>query len=278
MTLKEEEEYNLIISNIVFNPKRGRWLAKLPWIEDPANLPYNKPYAAAVLKSLKKRLNKHEHKNLYNAEIQRMLNAGTARRITKKELDSYKGPKYFLTHHPIWKLESKSTPCRIVFNSSAKYKGKSMNDLLAKGPSLLNNLPGVLLRWRKGKIAFAGDIAKMFHSIDIPLEDQMLHLFLWDDKEVEAEPDTLAITTVNMGDRPSSTIAQASLRKTAERESTQYPEESRIVIDNTYMDDILGSVDTEEDMKRVTKNIDTMIGTAGFVIKGLISGLILIRQ
>lgn len=267
MTLKEEKEYNLIVSNIVFNPERGRWLAKLPWIEDPASLHYNKAYASAVLKSLQKRLDKHEHKNLYGAEIHRMLDAGTARRITNQELAAYKGPKYFLTHHPIWKLESKSTPCRIVFNSSAKYKGKSMNDNLAKGPSLLNSLPGVLLRWRKGRIGFAGDISKMFHSIDIPVEDQMLHLFLWKDRDVATEPEVLAITTVNMGDRPSATIAQAALRKTAERQSTQYPEESRIVIDNTYMDDILGSVDTEEDVKRITTNIEAMIGTAGFNVK-----------
>ena len=266
MTLKEEEEYNLIISNIVFNPKRGRWLAKLPWIEDPKNLPYNKPYASAVLKSLKKRLNKHINKNLYSAEMQRMLDAGTARRVTKHELESYTGPKYFLTHHPIWKLESKSTPCRIVFNSSAKYKGKSMNDHLAKGPSLLNSLPGVLLRWRQGRIGFAGDIAKMFHSIDIPVEDQMTHLFLWSEEE-NVEPDVRAITTVNMGDKPSSTIAQGALQKTAERESVQYPEESKIICDNTYMDDILGSVDTEADMKRVTKNIEAMLSKAGFHVK-----------
>ena len=267
MTLKEEEEYNLIISNLVFNPERGRWLAKLPWIEDPRHLPYNKPYANAVLKSLKKRLNKHIHKNLYSAEICRMLDAGTARRVTKQELETYKGPKHFLTHHPIWKLESKSTPCRVVFNSSAKYKGKSMNDHLAKGPSLLISSPGVLVRWRTGRIGFAGDIAKMFHSIDIPIEDQMLHLFLWQEGDGEGEPDIFAITTVNMGDRPSATIAQAALKKTAEKESVKYPEESAIVCDSTYMDDILGSVETEEEMLRITKNIEVMIGTAGFIIK-----------
>ena len=110
MTLEEEDEYDLITSKLEFNPNRGRWLAKLPWIEDPKNLPYNRPYATAVLKSLKKRLKEHVHKDLYKAEIQRMLETGTARRVTQQELDTYSGPKYFLTHHPIWKLESKSTP------------------------------------------------------------------------------------------------------------------------------------------------------------------------
>ena len=141
-----------------------------------------------------------------------------------------------------------------------------MNECLAKGPSLLNNLVGVLLRWRKGRIGFAGDISKMFHSIDITIDDQMTHLFLWQEED-ETEPEVLAITTVNMGDRPSATIAQAALRKTAERESTKYPEESIIVRDTTYMDDIVGSVDTQEDRERITENIDAMVGTAGFQIK-----------
>ena len=136
-----------------------------------------------------------------------------------------------------------------------------MNDHLAKGPSLLNSLPGTLLRWREGRYAFAGDIAKMFHSIDIPYEDQMVHLFLWSELDTQAEPEILAITTVNMGDRPSATIAQAALRKTAEREQAKYPEESTIVRDNTYMDDILGSVDTEEQMRRVIVRALTYIAS-----------------
>ena len=146
-----------------------------------------------------------------------MIDTGVARKISKEELDSYKGPKYFLTHHPIWKPESKSTPCRPVFNTSKKYQGKSMNDFLAKGKCLLNDLPGVLLRFREGKVAFAGDISKMFNCIDIPVEYQMMHLFLWRDMDTNVQADTHAITTVNMGNRPSSTIAQASLKKTADR-------------------------------------------------------------
>ena len=49
------------------------------------------------------------------------------------------------------------------------------------------------------------------------------------------------MTAVNMGDRPSATIAQVALRKTAEMNSAQFKEASEIITKNSYMDDILRS-------------------------------------
>ena len=46
---------------------------------------------------------------------------------------------------------------------------------------MLNNFLGVLLRFWEEPVAVIGDIAKMFHSIDIPVLDQMTHRFLWKD-------------------------------------------------------------------------------------------------
>ena len=268
MTIKEEREYEMIKANLTLNEETGRWQAGYPWIRDPAELPYNKAFATAVLYSLEKQLAKNSmQKDLYCKELKRMINSGVARRITKDELESYSGPKYFLAHHPVWNFESKSTPCRPVFNTSKKYKDKAMNDFLAKGPCLLNKLPGVLLRFRREKIAFVGDISKMFNCIDIPKTDQMMHLFLWKDMDQNVEPLTYAITTVNMGDRPSATIAQVALRETAEREAHNYPEEACIIKDNAYMDDILGSTTTPEEASRITENIDTILQNTGFSIK-----------
>ena len=80
---------------------------------------------------------------------------------------------------------------------------------------MLNDILGILLRFREKEVAFVGDISKMFHSIDIPLKDQMTHLFLWRNLDQSKEVKTYAMTKVNMGDRPSSAIAQTVLQKTA---------------------------------------------------------------
>ena len=100
--------------------------------------------------------------------------------------------------------------------------GLSLNDCLAKGPSLLNNLLGILIRFRENPFAFVGDIKKMFHSIDITQPDQMTHLFLWRNCDLQAKPSMYAMTAVNMGDRPSATIAQVALRKTAARQKVKF--------------------------------------------------------
>ena len=47
-----------------------------------------------------------------------------------------------------------------------------------KGPDLLSNLFGVVLRFREKEVALVGDISKMYHRILIPERDQHVHRFL----------------------------------------------------------------------------------------------------
>ena len=165
------------------------------------------------------------------------------------------------------KPDSRSTPCRIVFNSSAKHGGVSLNDCLAKGPSLLNVLLGILLRFRQYKVAFVGDISKMFHSIDIAVEDQMTHLFLWREFDTTRYPETYAMTVVNMGDRPSSAIAQIALRKSAKLESQISKESTDIILYNSYMDDIPGGAETKKRAHVIMEEIEGILLKRGFRIK-----------
>ena len=96
-----------------------------------------------------------------------MLDRGVARKLSGCEMKQYSGPVHYISHHDIMNPESISTPCRIVYNSSCNYKGHILNDYWAKGSSLINNLPGILLRFRENYIGVAGDIKKMYHAIKI---------------------------------------------------------------------------------------------------------------
>ena len=138
---------------------------------------------------------------------------------------------------------------------------------------MLNKLLGVLMRFRKEQIALIGDISKMFHSIEIPTVDQMTHLFLWRDLDASREPETYAISAVNMGDRPSATIAIVVLPKTAEMNKEKCPEASNTIITNSYMDDIPESVPTKKEAIHRIEEIDMILATGGFKIKEwIISG------
>ena len=55
----------------------------------------------------------------------------------------------------------------MVFDSSARFKGVTLNDLLLKGPDLNNYLIGVLLRFRKDVVALSCDINQMFYNFHV---------------------------------------------------------------------------------------------------------------
>ena len=82
-------------------------------------------------------------------QIEDMVDREVARKLTVKELKEYKGQIHYISHHEVLKPDSKSTPVRIVFNSSAGYIGHALNDYWAKGPHLLNDLLGILIRFEK---------------------------------------------------------------------------------------------------------------------------------
>ena len=67
--------------------------------------------------------------------------------------------------------EKKCTPVRIVFNGSASYNGHTLNDYWFKGPDLLNNLFGVMMRFRENPLLFAVTLAR-YTTIAIPEGDQ----------------------------------------------------------------------------------------------------------
>lgn len=169
MSIKDERELSLIEEGIKFDNDKGRWIAKYPWIKTPNELQNNRHVAMAVLRTIEKRLAKSDdHRQLYARQIDDMISRGAARLVTEEELASYDGPQYYITHFAVMNPKSKSTPCRIVFNSSANYMGHSLNEYLAKGPSLLNVLIGILLRFRTGRYAFIGDILKCIIQLIYP--------------------------------------------------------------------------------------------------------------
>lgn len=96
-----------------------------------------------------------------------MVNRVVARKLSPEEIAAYEGPVFYLPHHEIVKAGPSSTPLRIVFNSSASYLGYYLNSFLCQGPDFLNNLVGVLLRFRQGYIGFVGDIRKMYNSVKL---------------------------------------------------------------------------------------------------------------
>ena len=180
-----------------------------------------------------------------------------SRKLSKEEIEKYEGPVHYISHHAVIRTEKKSTPVRIVFNSSATYQRSKLNDYWKKGPDLLNSLFGVVLRFREREVAVSGDISKMYHRVRIPLEDQHVHRYLWRDFETERDPDTYVKTVLTFGDKPAPAMAQIALQNAVEENQELYPEAEKAIKANPYMDDLCDSLDTvkEAEQKR-TEDID----------------------
>ena len=115
-----------------------------------------------------------------------------------------------------------------------------MNDLLEKGPNLLNDLTGILLRFRRYKYAVAGDISKMFLQILLNPEDQVFHRFLWR-KDTQHRPEVYQFKTVIFGDAPSPFLACHVIKRALEDYSGSNVNVVSALNRNLYMDDLLHS-------------------------------------
>ena len=196
-----------------------------------------------------------------------MLDRKVARKLTEEELITYKGPLHYISHHEVLKPDSKTTPVRIVFNTSANYMGHILNEYWAKGPDLWNSLIGILIRFRENEVAFIGDVRKMYHTVYVKEIEQHTHRFLWRNMNVARNPDTYVIQRVSYGDKPSGGIATVALRKTAEFGQNEFPEATKIIKENSYMDDIIDSVNDKENAVNITKQIEDILDKGGSKMK-----------
>ena len=250
----------------------NRWLVPYPWKKDPKQLPDNRFQAVKRLESTERRLIKHpEHATAYDKQMTEMNDMNYSRKLTEEELNNYKGPVHYVSHHEVLRPEKASTPLRIVFNSSAVYQGHCLNDYWLKGPDLLNSLFGVIFRFRENAVAVSGDISKMYHQVLIPQEDQHVHRFLWRNLDTTRPPDTYIKTVLTFGDKPAPAMAQIALRKTAQEGENESARAAAAIRDNSYMDDICDSVHTTEDARQLTQEIDNVLKKGGFEIKEWLS-------
>ena len=115
----------------------------------------------------------------YKAVIDTYVNLKHARRLSREEIDAGPaGRTWYNFHYPVFS-PNKPGKCRVVFDLSAKCHRISLNDVLLKGPDLLTNLIGILLRFRQYAYPVVADVEKMFHQVRVRPSDGPAFRFLW---------------------------------------------------------------------------------------------------
>ncbi|KAG1961312.1 hypothetical protein F2P79_005478 [Pimephales promelas] len=253
MTLAEGKELEIIKSGLTYvqvdsHSDRPHWDARYPWIHDPVFLPYNQSGVESTFLRTEKQLGKvPEWKKVYTAQVHEMVRREAAVKLTKEVLDKWTGL--------VWYHRS----------NSQKFKGLSMNDLLLKGPDVLNSIRAVLLRFRKGVFGVLGDIRKMYNSVWLEEREMHLHRFLWRDTP---EEEIGEYARVNIGDRPAGCITQLAMRETAGLGAFAHLKEKlRVLEEDSYVDDILTSQNDRKRLAEIMKGIEEILEAGGFTLK-----------
>ncbi|XP_065356376.1 uncharacterized protein LOC135950776 [Calliphora vicina] len=150
---------------------------------------------------------------------------------------------FFLPHHGILKENSSTTKLRVVFDGSCKRGNQpSLNEELASGPALQNDLPIIITRWRRYKIGFRADLEKMFRQIKVVDEQQKYQQILWrspgSDKII-----IYKLSTVTYGTKPAPFLSIRVLQQLSSDENDKYPLACKVLNTDTYVDDVISGAD-----------------------------------
>ena len=269
-SFQEEQELALIQSKMRYIEDPGRWKTGYPWVVPPESLPDNYVAAYSTLCRTERTLAKDPAwQATYQLQIEDHVKRGVARKLSPEEVAEWSGPVFYLSHMALEQPKSESTPVRLVFNSSQKYRGVSLNSCLAKGPDCYNcTLLGMLIRFREFGVVMIGDIRKMYNTVHLEDLECHMHRFLWRECDTSRKPDIYCITRVNLGDKPSGTIAITAKNNTAHMFSHICPEAAVILIYFCYTDDIIASI--PEDLKKalfLSGKCEEILKKAEFAVK-----------
>ena len=106
----------------------------------------------------------------YATSIEQYVNLGHARCVEAAELQGQSGRTWYLPHHGV----DRNGKLRIVFDAAARFQGVALNDVLLKGPDLIEPQFGVLLSFRENNIAVSADNEKMFNQVSVLKNDRFL--------------------------------------------------------------------------------------------------------
>ncbi|XP_064469540.1 uncharacterized protein LOC135384259 [Ornithodoros turicata] len=254
----EDKEFLSLMDGEFHRDTLNNWVAPLHFRMPRRELPDNREQAFSRFASLRRTLERNaEMKRHFVAFMQDMLENGHAEQAPpRKEANEYWYLPSFGIYHP-----QKPGQIRVVFDSSTKYQGVSLNDLLLSGSDMTNSLIGVLLRFRKEAVAVTADIQRMFYSFFVREEDRDYLRFLWfRDNDTSKDVIEYRMCVHAFGNTCSPAIATYGLRRTAQEGEQDFGADVRHFIERDfYVDDGLKSLPTEEESIDLLKRTQHML-------------------
>ena len=115
----------------------------------------------------------------YNDKLLEQVSLGFIEKV--RNLNLHEGTLHYIPYFPVFKTDSATTKMRIVYDASVRVSSEAMslNDCLYTGPNLMQDLTGILLKFRTHRIAFTADIEKAFLQVELNNQDMDATRLLW---------------------------------------------------------------------------------------------------
>ncbi|GBN28942.1 hypothetical protein AVEN_153311-1 [Araneus ventricosus] len=259
--LKTKEHFK---ETVIFN-QDNRYEVCLPWADDSFPLPDNFNLAKKRLEVTTEKLLSGNLYDKYENVFQEWLDEGIIEEVPPNEVVLYGN---YLPHRPVIKESSSTTPIRPAFDASAKLQGQpSLNQCLQCGPNLIELIPDILARFRVKKFGATADIRKAFLQISVSKEDRDYLRFLWWKNLEEKKLKVFRHTRVVFGVKSSPFLLASVIEHHIEASKGFNSEFKKILKQSFYVDNVVASLDSHEDLKNFIYKSTHLMLQGGFELR-----------
>ena len=232
-----------ILENHTTQEPDGAYTMPLPFRKEP-ELSNNRQQAEKRLEQLGYRLRRDvDYRQSYCNFIDKLIENEHAEEVTCPESDA--SNIWYIPHFGV--KHPRKDKLRVVFDASAKHGNTSLNDWLLKGPDQMNDLLGILCRFRTGTIAITCDVEQMFYNFKVAEKDRDYLRFLWYENHMKTVK-TYRMTRQIFGATSSPGVATYGWRRIAEKTDSKAAE---FIKRDFYVDNGITSVDTVEEAVQI---------------------------
>lgn len=263
MDLTKTEEEQMVEEHFVsthFRDNEGRFVVKIPFKPGINSIGSSRQTALRRFMCTERRLNNFpELKKFYVEQMNESISNGHMVEVTRSPIPGK--IIYHIPHHCVLKKP------RVVYDASCKTNtGVSLNEIQMLGKKLQTELYTTLMRFRRHKVAICADIKKMFNQIKLNKEQWDCQRIFW--RESEDQPlKEYWLTVVTFGLTSSAFLAVRCVIQAAREAKEQFPEASKTIEEDFYMDDCVTGTDSIEKAIKLAKEMDQILIGAGFQLK-----------
>lgn len=260
-----EEQALRILEKNTSRTEDGRFQTGLLWRKEDVVFPNNYENSLKRLINIEKKIDRDPALKIkYTEQMEALVVKGYAEPAPEQKNP---GKTWYLPHFAVIN-PMKPDKLRVVHDAAAKTRGVALNDMLLKGPDLLQSLPGVVMRFRQHNIAVTADIKEMFMQVKLRTEDRDALRYLWrGDRRDNQPPQEYRMTSLIFGASSSPSTAIYIKNLNAKQHEGEHPEAASAIVNKHYVDDYLDSFRSLEDAERITRSVREVHMKAKFELK-----------